>query len=141
MSGNARIVIIVVLALAIAAILVMKKGRNAEAPAPSPASSPAASPQRKLPALYEFGAGKCVQCKNMAPIIEALAAEYVGVLDVRKIDVNKDQEITEKHRIVTIPCQVFLDSEGRELFRHEGFFEKAAIVKKLDELGVKPGGH
>ncbi|HOT75486.1 MAG TPA: thioredoxin family protein [Candidatus Wallbacteria bacterium] len=87
--------------------------------------------------LYEFGAGKCVQCKNMKPIIEGLQKELEGKVEVKMFDVGADKEITEKHKIMLIPCQVFLDGEGKELFRHEGFYEKEEIVNKLKELGAK----
>ncbi len=72
--------------------------------------------------LYEFGAGKCVQCKNMKPIIEELQKELEGKVEVKAFDVGSDKEITEKHKIMLIPCQLFLDGDGKELFRHEGFF-------------------
>jgi thioredoxin 1 len=36
-----------------------------------------------------------------------------------------------------IPCQLFLDANGGELFRHEGFFSKEEILAKLKELGAK----
>jgi thioredoxin 1 len=87
--------------------------------------------------LYEFGAGKCVQCKNMKPIIEGLQKELEGKVEVKLFDVGVDKEITEKHKIMLIPCQVFLDGEGKELFRHEGFFSKEEILGKLKELGAK----
>jgi len=87
--------------------------------------------------LYEFGAGKCVQCKNMKPIIEGLQKELEGKVEVKLFDVGVDKDITEKHKIMLIPCQVFLDGEGKELFRHEGFFSKEEILGKLKELGAK----
>lgn len=87
--------------------------------------------------LYEFGAGKCVQCKNMKPIIEGLQKELEGKVEVKLFDVGVDKDITEKHKIMLIPCQVFLDANGGELFRHEGFFSKEEILGKLKELGAK----
>ncbi|HOD40537.1 MAG TPA: thioredoxin family protein [Candidatus Wallbacteria bacterium] len=87
--------------------------------------------------LYEFGAGKCAQCKQMKPIIEELQKELEGKVEIKLFDVGSDKEITEKHKIMLIPCQVFLDGEGKELFRHEGFFSKEEILAKLKELGAK----
>jgi len=87
--------------------------------------------------LYEFGAGKCVQCKNMKPIIEELQKELKGKVEVKFFDVQADAEITEKFKVMLIPCQVFLDGEGKEVFRHEGFFSKEEILAKLKESGAK----
>jgi thioredoxin 1 len=39
-----------------------------------------------------------------------------------------------------IPTQIFYNAEGKELFRHVGFFGKEDILAKWKELGVKLGG-
>lgn len=101
------------------------------------AATSEASIESKKVSLYEFGAGKCMQCKKMKPIIEELQKELEGKVEVKMFDVGVDKEITEKHKIMLIPCQVFLDGEGKEIFRHEGFFEKEEILAKLKELGAK----
>lgn len=87
--------------------------------------------------LYEFGAGKCAQCKKMKPIIEELQKELEGKVEVKSFDTGVDREITAQHKIMLIPTQLFIDGEGKELFRHEGFYEKQEILNKLKELGIK----
>lgn len=89
-----------------------------------------------LPTLLELGADKCVPCKAMVPVLDALRREYPGRLNVRFIDVWKNSEAGEKHKIRMIPVQLFLDADGKELFRHEGFYAKEDIVAKWKELGV-----
>jgi thioredoxin 1 len=93
-----------------------------------------------IPTLYEFGAGKCKQCKQMKPIIEALAKELQGRVTVKAIDVNSDEETTEKFKIMLIPCQIILDAEGKEIFRHEGALTKEEILAELAKAGVKNVG-
>ena len=39
--------------------------------------------------------------------------------------------------IRVIPTQVFLDGDGKEYFRHEGYFPKEELVKVLRQKGVK----
>ena len=41
------------------------------------------------------------------------------------------------HGIQSILVQVFFDKDGREVFRHVGFFPKAQIIAKLVEMEVK----
>jgi thiol-disulfide isomerase/thioredoxin len=89
-----------------------------------------------LPRLVDLGAGKCVPCKMMAPILEELKRDYTGQFDVEFIDVWKDPEPGRTHRIRVIPTQIFFDTTGKELWRHEGFFGKEDILKKWEELGV-----
>lgn len=89
-----------------------------------------------LPTLVDLGAGKCVPCKMMAPILDELKVEYEGRMNVRFIDVWEDREEAAPFRVRTIPTQLFYDSSGRELHRHEGFYSKEDILVKWQELGV-----
>jgi thioredoxin 1 len=108
--------------------------------APAPAqevvqreSTPAA--EARLPRLLDLGAGKCIPCKKMAPILDELKEEYAGSLEVVFIDVWQDRSAAEKYGIEAIPTQIFFDPSGKELFRHEGFYAKEDILAKWKELG------
>jgi len=72
----------------------------------------------------------------MAPILEELKTEYRGRMAVEVIDVKLDRELATLHGIRVIPTQIFFSADGRELFRHEGFMAKEAILGKWKELGV-----
>jgi thioredoxin 1 len=73
----------------------------------------------------------------MAPIIVELQKEYEGIVSVEFIDVWKDPDAGRPYGIRMIPTQVFFDRNGKEVFRHEGFFPKEAIVKVFQEkMGV-----
>ena len=91
----------------------------------------------QLPVLMEFGRGTCVPCKAMMPILDELHADYTGKLAVGFIDTSKNPDLAEKYEIKQIPTQVFFDAEGKELFRHVGFYAKDDILSKWDELGVE----
>ena len=97
------------------------------------------SSTKKLPRLVDLGAGKCVPCKMMAPILEGLKKEYGGRMDVQFIDVWKTPEAGKEYGIRVIPTQIFYGMDGKELFRHEGFFGKEDILAKWKELGVNLG--
>jgi len=115
-----------------------------KAPEPKRAAHPVA-PERvsradvgtALPKLLDLGAGKCIPCKKMAPILEELKQEYAGSLEVLFIDVWQDSSAGEKYGIESIPTQIFYDASGKERFRHEGFFSKEDILAKWRELGVE----
>ena len=89
-----------------------------------------------LPRLVDLGAGKCIPCKLMAPILDELKSNYVGRLDVQFVDVWKNPDAGKPYQIRMIPTQVFIGTNGKEVFRHEGFFSKEDIVAKWTELGV-----
>jgi len=90
-----------------------------------------------LPQLLELGSVGCKPCEYMAPIIDALEKELAGEVVVKFHDVvNDSPDIGQQYQIMTIPTQIFLDAEGKELFRHTGVFEKEEILAKLRELGM-----
>lgn len=91
---------------------------------------------KALPKLVDLGAGKCIPCKKMAPILEDLKKTLAGKLEVQFIDVWKKPEEAKPYKIRLIPTQIFYDTAGKELFRHEGFFGKDDILAKWKELGV-----
>jgi len=93
-----------------------------------------------LPRLIDLGANKCIPCKQMVPVLEALKTDYAGRLEVVFIDVWENREAGKEYGIRLIPTQIFYDATGRELFRHEGYWSKEAILAKFKELSVGLGG-
>ena len=89
-----------------------------------------------LPRLVDLGAGKCIPCKLMAPILDELKKTYAGKLEVQFIDVWVNPDEGSKYGIKMIPTQIFYDAAGKELFRHEGFFAREDILAKWKEFGV-----
>jgi thioredoxin 1 len=92
---------------------------------------------RALPRLLDLGADKCIPCKMMAPILEELAKQHKGKLKVEFIDVWKNPDAAKPYDIRSIPTQIFYDANGKEFFRHEGFYPKEDIVAKFKERGFK----
>lgn len=93
---------------------------------------------KKLPKLIDLGAKRCIPCKMMAPILDELKNEYAGIFEVEFVDVwqRENIAIAEKYKIESIPTQIFLDGDGKELFRHVGYYSKENILSKWKELGV-----
>lgn len=87
--------------------------------------------------MVDIGAKKCIPCKMMAPIMEELEKEYKDRAAIIFIDVWENPQAGKKFGIKLIPTQIFYTAEGKEVSRHEGFMEKAAIVAELEKLGVK----
>jgi thioredoxin 1 len=101
------------------------------------AAVPSELPVKDMVTMIDIGARKCIPCKMMAPILEELEKEYKGKAAIVFIDVWQTPEEGKKYRIRSIPTQIFYDREGKENYRHEGFFDKESIVGKLEQLGVK----
>lgn len=92
-----------------------------------------------LVTFVEIGAARCIPCKAMQPIMKAVEEEYKGQVKVVFHDVwtTKGRADAEKYNIRIIPTQVFLDKNGREYLRHEGYFPKADVVRVIKMQGVK----
>ncbi|MFA5701736.1 MAG: thioredoxin family protein [Desulfuromonas sp.] len=88
-----------------------------------------------LPKLVDVGADKCIPCIKMAPILDALRADYAGQLEVEFVDVWKHKEKASAYGVRMIPTQIFYAADGTELYRHTGFYGRAEILNKWDELG------
>ena len=93
--------------------------------------------QSKKPSLVDFGATGCRPCDMMAPVLETLRKKHEGKLNVIFIHVRRQQILTSRYGIQSIPVQVFFDKNGKEVFRHIGFFPQDEIEKKLKEIGVQ----
>jgi thioredoxin 1 len=97
-------------------------------------------PVKDTVTMVDLGAKTCIPCKMMAPILEELKEEYQGRAEVIFIDVwepaNKGK--AQAFKVMAIPTQIFYDRQGKEVFRHVGFFDKKSIVAKLEELLAQP---
>jgi thiol-disulfide isomerase/thioredoxin len=89
-----------------------------------------------IPTMVEFGATGCVPCDMMQPILEALREKYGTSLNIPFVHVRENPVLGARYGINAIPVQVFYDADGREFFRHEGFYAEDRIVEVLKKLGL-----
>jgi len=102
--------------------------------APAPSASESKAPAA-LPRMVDVGAGHCIPCKMMAPILDELRREYAGKVSVEFVDLEQDPSGGHPYGVQIIPTQIFFDSGGQEMYRHVGFYSKEKIVAKFHELG------
>jgi thioredoxin 1 len=86
--------------------------------------------------FIELGADKCIPCKAMQPVMREIAQEYKGTIQVVFYDVWKTSKYAKDYGIQMIPTQVFIDKNGKEIFRHVGFYPKEDIIKMLKEKHI-----
>lgn len=88
------------------------------------------------PTMVEFGAAGCVTCDMMQPILENVRKTYPDTLNVVFVHVGEERILGARYGIRSIPVQVFFDGEGKETFRHTGFFPEAEVTAQLARMGV-----
>ncbi|MGV9697945.1 thioredoxin family protein [Streptomyces sp. NPDC003470] len=65
-----------------------------------------------LPVLVEFTADWCPPCRQMAPVLGALAAEEADRLRVVQLNVDANPETTNAYKVLSMPTfMVFRDGE------------------------------
>ena len=87
------------------------------------------------PKMIEIGSDTCVPCIMMDEVLEELREEYSNSLEVEFIHA-KNEDMVKKYGINAIPTQIFYDKDGKELFRHSGFFSTQEIIDTFSEMGI-----
>lgn len=88
--------------------------------------------------FIELGSVRCIPCKMMMPIMKEIEEKYGDEVKVIFYDVwtEAGRPYAEKYQIRAIPTQVFLDENGKEFFRHVGFFPREQLFEVLKKKGV-----
>jgi len=134
-----KIVILLVVAIALVGVFVSKNKNKSETTASGEFKAQAVNRKgENLPRMLEFGSTTCVPCKMMEPVLESLREKYPESLSVEfyNVEMEANKKIGGSFKITMIPTQIFLNAEGKEVFRHEGFFPEEDILKKWQELGI-----
>lgn len=64
------------------------------------------------PALIDFYAPWCGPCKSLSPVLDELAKEYAGKVDIYKVNVDDEPELASLFRIRSVPTLVFAPMQG-----------------------------
>jgi thioredoxin 1 len=78
--------------------------------------------------LVDFSAEWCGPCKTLGPILKQVKDELKDSLKIVKIDVDKNQSLSEKYQVRGVPTMV-LFKEGKQIWRQSGVLQKNDIIK------------
>jgi len=89
--------------------------------------------------FIELGSVRCIPCQQMQPIMKSIEEKYGKDVKVVFHDVwtEAGAPYAKQYGIEAIPTQVFLDKDGKEFYRHIGYFPEGDLVKVLQQKGVK----
>jgi thioredoxin len=59
--------------------------------------------ERDKPVLVDFWAPWCAPCRMIAPILDQIAAEHAGELEIVKVNIDENPEIAAKYGVLNIP--------------------------------------
>lgn len=84
------------------------------------------------PVLVDFYADWCGPCKTLAPILKEVASELGEKARVIKIDVDKNQQLSQKFQVRGVPTLI-LFRKGEQLWRTSGVMQKRDLIQKIEE--------
>ncbi len=84
------------------------------------------------PCIIDFYADWCGPCKRVAPIMDQLAEEYEGKIDIYKVDTDKQKELAQVFGIRSIPSVMYCPAEGQP-YMYVGAFPKSKYQELINK--------
>jgi thioredoxin 1 len=83
-----------------------------------------------IPVLVDFWAEYCKPCRDLAPVLEELAAELAGRLKIVKVDAQECNDLAGTYRIRALPTLLVIKG-GAVQSQMVGGMRKADLLAKL----------
>ena len=90
----------------------------------------------KLPCIIDFYADWCAPCKMVAPILEDLAKEFDGKINIYKVDTEKQQDLAAAFNVRSIPTILFCPMDEKPQ-QAAGALPKETFVHVIEEVLLK----
>ncbi len=82
--------------------------------------------------VVDFWAQWCGPCLALGPTIDTLASEYEGKVNVGKVNVDENPNLSINYGITSIPCVLFIKN-GEVVDKHMGAAPKSVFEKKIQQ--------
>jgi len=87
---------------------------------------------RPGPVIVEFWAEWCPPCRQLAPVLDAIAAEYAGQVELVKVNVDENPRTAQRYGILHVPT-TSLFSGGEVVKQVVGAKGKSALLRDFAE--------
>ncbi len=89
------------------------------------------------PCVIDFYADWCAPCRMVSPVLEDLAKEYAGKLDIYKVDTEEEFELASVFGIRNIPSILFVPLSGQPQMAMGALPKETFMEAFRDVLGIE----
>ena len=141
MKKQFKIIILIAMCLAVVGIYL---GKNVYFKKETPKEQSKVENQKEqagnMPSLLEFSSETWPACVQMVSVMKEVKKEYEGKVIVKTLMVYESDEnfkVAKQYRITGLPTLIFLNPDGSEYKRIEGFTPQKDIEEVFSKMGVK----
>jgi thioredoxin 1 len=93
----------------------------------------------RRPVLVEFWAEWCGPCRMVEPVLESIAADHIGRVDLVKVNVDESPATAQRYQVLHVPT-VCVFVAGQVVRQVVGAKSKAALLREIgDSLAQQAG--
>ncbi len=84
-----------------------------------------------VPVLVDYWAEWCGPCRMVAPVLDEIAGEYKGKITVAKVNIDENQQVTQKYGIRSIPT-LMIFKDGNVQAQKVGAMSKSQLAAFIE---------
>ena len=94
--------------------------------------------QVNQPQMIKFASRMCYDCQRLEKVLHEVYPEFRDKVTLTEITVQDNsssvQNMIKKYNVKLVPTSIFIDKEGDIKARVEGYMDKEALKKHLEEI-------
>jgi len=134
-SAMRKVLTLSILVVALIAVFMFRNGAKDGQQGPVPEDIPETAGERISPTLLDMYVDSCPACKMMKGILDEFQGRQKYDLNIKFVDLWKDPDMAKQYSISVVPTLIFLDPDGKQIYRHEGVMTEEMLLLKWKELG------